>query len=147
MADYDHRSLADFDPHPQKPGRRWAVSKELGLEEYNLNVGVLEEGDPLSQTHFHAHESQDECYYVLEGRCQLEVGDESVTVEADDVVRVPRGVPHLVHNPHYDEPCKLIAIGSPPEGRYPVTMYDSYEHVLADRYDGDDGDDGGQAQP
>ncbi len=74
-------------------------------------------------------------HYVLEGRCQLEVGDESVTVEADDVVRVPRGVPHLVHNPHYDEPCKLIAIGSPPEGRYPVTMYDNYEHVLADRYD------------
>ncbi len=66
MADYDHRSLADFDPHPQKPGRRWAVSKELGLEEYNLNVGVLEEGDPLSQTHFHAHESQDEFYRRFE---------------------------------------------------------------------------------
>lgn len=135
MSDYEHRSLSDFEPHPQKPGRRWAISKELGLEYYNLNVAVLEKGEPLSQTHFHAHDAQDEFYYVLEGRCQLEVEDESVTIEADDVVTVPRGVPHLVHNPCYAEPCKLLAIGSPPEGRYPVTMYDNYENILADRYD------------
>lgn len=58
-----------------------------------------------------------------------------VTIEADDVVTVPRGVPHLVHNPSYEEPCKLITIGNLPEGRYPVTMYDNYENILADRYD------------
>lgn len=134
MSDYQHRSLSDLEPHPQKPGRRWAVSKELGLEAYNLNVAVLREGEPLSQNHFHAHEAQDEFYYVVEGRCRLEVKGESVALETDDVVTVPRGVPHLVHNPGYEEPCKLIAIGSPPEGRYPVTMYDSHENILAERY-------------
>lgn len=140
MTTYTHRSLDEFEPHPHKPGRRWAVSRELGLDDYNLNIAVLEQGDPLSQTHFHAHEQQDEFYYVISGRCRLEVGDESVDVGADEVVTVPRTVPHLVHNP-YEPPCKLVAIGSPPEGRYPVTMYDNYENILDDRDESADGDD------
>lgn len=140
MSAYRHRSLSDFESHPHKPGKRWAISAELGLDDYNLNVAVLEEGDPLSQTHYHAHENQDEFYYVVEGRCRLEVEDESVEVGPDEMVHTPRTVPHLIHNP-YEEPCKLIAIGSPPEGRYPVTMYDNYDNLREERY-GDGRDDG-----
>lgn len=136
---YQHRSLSEFDEHPHKPGNRWAISAELGIDEFNLNLAELGEGEPLSQTHYHSHENQDEFYYVLDGRCRLEVEDESIDIAADEVVFIPRTVPHLVHNP-YEEICKLIAIGSPPEGRYPVVMHDNYENILEKRYDGDPAD-------
>jgi succinyl-diaminopimelate desuccinylase len=32
MPDYHQRSLSDFESHPHKPGERWAISAELGLE-------------------------------------------------------------------------------------------------------------------
>lgn len=137
--EYIHKPLSDFEAHPHKPGERWAVSSELGIKDYNLNVAVLEQGDPLSQTHFHAHENQDEFYYVIDGCCQFEIGEESIKAESDEVIFTPRTIPHLVHNP-YKKPCKLIAIGSPPEGRYPVTMYDNYQNISEERYDDSDGD-------
>jgi len=139
MTGHDHRSLDDFEAHPHKPGERWAISKELGIEEYNLNVGLLEQGDPLSQTHYHAHENQTEFYYVVEGRVRVESEDDSFDLTADDVLLFEPGEPHLLHNP-YEEPCKVVAIGSPPEGRYPVTMYDNHENILEERYDGDAAD-------
>lgn len=39
---------------------------------------------------------------------------------------------HVLHNP-FDEPCTLVAIGWPPEGRYPVHRLEE----TADVYDGE----------
>lgn len=133
---YEHRSLNDLDDNPHKPTPRYEISKALDITDYNLNIAVLEPDKPLSQTHYHAHDDQEEFYYVFDGRCRIEIGDESFDLVEDDVIVVREGTPHLLHNP-YDEPCRLIAIGSPPEGRYPVTMYDNYENILDDRYEGE----------
>lgn len=131
---YDHRSLDDLETHPHKPGERWAVSSALEIDDYNLNVAVLEKDDPLSQTHYHAHENQEEFYYIIDGRCRVEVEGDSFDATEDDILLFREEERHLLHNP-YDEPCKLVAIGSPPEGRYPVTMYDNFDNILADRYE------------
>lgn len=130
---YEHRSLADLETHPEKPGRRWELSPQLGLEAYNVNVAVIEPNERLSQNAYHYHENQDEFYYVVEGRCRVEVDDGGFDVVTDDVLAVDRGVNHLLHNP-FDEPCKLIAIGSPPDGRRPVHQVQGYEELLAERY-------------
>lgn len=133
MADgYASASLRDLETNPEKPGRRWEVSPALGIDGFNFNVALLEPGTPLSQNEYHRHENQAEFFYVVSGRCRVEVEDESFDLSADEVVYFERGVPHLLHNP-FDEPCKLVAIGHPPEGRYPVEQLRSYESLLAER--------------
>ena len=133
--DFERRSLADLETNPEKPGRRWELSPQLGITDYNLNVAVLAPGERLSQNAYHYHENQEEVYYVIEGRVRVEVEDGSFDLAADEVLRFEPGAPHLLHNP-FDERCRLIAIGSPPEGRYPVEQVQSYEDLLAERYDG-----------
>jgi len=133
MTDYHRGTLADFETNPEKPGRRWELSPELGIDAYNFNVAVLDPGDPLSQNGYHYHESQAELFYVVDGQCRVEVEDGGFTLEADDVVYFEDGVVHLLHNP-FDGPCKLVAIGSPPEGRYPVHQVMPAAELLDSRY-------------
>lgn len=133
---YKHRSLRELDVNPDKPSRRWEVSPQLGIGDYNFNVAILEPGERLSQNAYHYHDEQKEFYYVVDGRCRVEVEDGSFDAETDDVVRFDEAVPHMLHNP-YDDSCKIVAIGSPPEGRRPVHQVQSYRELLADRY-GDD---------
>lgn len=138
--DYEHRSLDELETNPDKPGRRWELSPQLGIDDYNFNVAFLEPGERLSQNAYHYHPNQEEFYYVADGRCRVEVEDGSFDADTDDVVRFAEGVPHMLHNP-YDDPCKIVAIGSPPEGRRPVHQVQSYEGLLAERYGEDDADD------
>jgi len=117
-----------------KPGRRWELSPELGIEAFNLNVAILEPGDRLSQSHFHYHENQEELVHVTAGRCRVEVVDDRFVAEQGETVRfdADESGTHLVHNP-FDERCRLVAIGWPPEGRYPVEQVRTYDKLLAGR--------------
>ncbi len=131
---YEHRSVEEFEANPEKPGRRFELSPELSIESYNLNVAILEPGERLSENAYHYHENQRELYYTISGCCRIEVDDGSFDATEDDVVLFEPGVNHLVHNP-FDEPCKLIAIGDPPDGRYPVHQVQDFDALLAERYD------------
>jgi mannose-6-phosphate isomerase-like protein (cupin superfamily) len=135
---YEHRSLSDVEPNSDKPGRRFELSSELGIEAYNLNIAVLEPGERLSENAYHYHENQRELYYTVAGRCRIEVDDGSFDVAEDEVAAFEPGVEHLVHNP-FDESCKIVAIGSPPEGRYPVHQVQGFEDLMAERYGDPDG--------
>lgn len=132
-AGYRRASLAELETNSEKPGDRWEVSPALGIEGYNFNVAELAPGVPLSQNGYHYHENQSEFFYVVDGRCRVEVEDDSFDLEADDTVAFEEGVPHLLHNP-FDDPCKIVAIGSPPEGRYPVERVQRYDDLLTERY-------------
>ena len=44
----------------------------------------------------HLHDNVGEVYFVLEGRCRMEVGDRVEWVEAGTAVYVPRATPHCV---------------------------------------------------
>jgi mannose-6-phosphate isomerase-like protein (cupin superfamily) len=57
---------------------------------------------------WHAHENEDELFYVLSGRLKLEFdGDESVELGPGEMYVVPKGVRH---NPVADEECRLLLI-------------------------------------
>ena len=47
----------------------------------------------------HVHHSDDEAWYVLEGRLRVQVGDEEVEATAGAGVLVRRGTPHTYWNP------------------------------------------------
>jgi uncharacterized cupin superfamily protein len=133
MPSYDHRSLDDVEANPDKPGRRWELSPALGLDGYNFNVAVLGPGESLSENGYHYHETQQEFVYVVDGRCQVEVEDGSFRLDADEVVRFDEGAVHLLHNP-FEAPAKLVAVGSPSDGRYPVHQVATAAALLRERY-------------
>lgn len=126
--------LEEENPRSDKPGQRWELSPELGIDAFNLNVAILEPDERLSQNHFHYHENQEELIYVTAGRCQVETADDRFVAEQDDVVRFDAGEDgvHLVHNP-FDNPCRIVAIGWPPEGRYPVEKVKTRDELLSER--------------
>jgi uncharacterized cupin superfamily protein len=132
---YTIRSRDDVDPRPDKPGTRWELSPELGVDAFNFNVAVVEPGGRLSRTHYHYHENQAELCYVARGRCRVEVHDGGHDLGAGDAVSFEAGEAgvHVVHNP-YDEPCEIVAVGWPPEGRHPVELVRETDDLLRERY-------------
>lgn len=50
-------------------------------------------GPPL-----HIHEHEDETLYILEGECEVEVGDNPLLASTGDFVWMPRGTPHRFSN-------------------------------------------------
>ena len=57
-----------------------------------------------------------------------------VCSSVDEAVMFEKGTEgaHVIHNPT-ETPCKLVAIGWPPEGRYPVHQIEETEELLARR--------------
>jgi mannose-6-phosphate isomerase-like protein (cupin superfamily) len=46
----------------------------------------------------HIHRHEDETFYIVEGRCDFLLGDETISCGAGDFVNVPRGTLHRFHN-------------------------------------------------
>ena len=61
----------------------------------------------------HVHRIQEETFYVLEGECQWQVGDELVHAKSGTYVFIPPGVPHNIANAS-DKPARMIMTVSPP---------------------------------
>lgn len=61
----------------------------------------------------YAHESDEECLIVLEGRLDLTVGGEEYRLEAGDAIRYPSRVAHRNQNPGPDAARVLFVITPP----------------------------------
>lgn len=138
-------SIDAVEPNPEKPGQRWELSSALGIDAFNLNVAVLQQGERLSQNHFHYHENQRELLYVVDGAVRVETANDGFDLEADEVVVFSAGEAgaHVVHNP-FEAPGKIVAIGWPPEGRFPVHQLAETETLLEERYGSRFARDGGK---
>lgn len=82
-----------------------------GASQIGVNLVELAPGRQSCPLHYHLRE--EEHFYVLGGRCVLRVDDARHPMGPGDYVCFPAGtrVAHCFENP-YDEPCKLLAIGS-----------------------------------
>lgn len=129
MTGYVTRSLADLSPNPDKPARRYEVSPSLGIDGYNFNVAFLEPGEGLAKSGFHYHEEQEEFFYVLEGRCRVELEEGSIDLDADEMILFEPETPQFIHNP-FDERTKLVGIGYPPEAHHPSHTLRSAAEML-----------------
>ena len=56
-------------------------------------------GPPRWITPLHLHRSDDEAWYVLEGRLCVKRGNENLELHAGSAVLLPRGTPHTYWNP------------------------------------------------
>jgi quercetin dioxygenase-like cupin family protein len=64
-------------------------------------------------TGLHVHRVQEETFYVLEGVCEWQVGEERVRATPGTFVFLPPGVPHNIANAS-DKPARVIMTVSPP---------------------------------
>jgi mannose-6-phosphate isomerase-like protein (cupin superfamily) len=60
----------------------------------------------------HVHFSDDEAWYVLEGKLRVEMGDREAEASSGAAVMVPRGTPHTYWNPG-PEPVRYLLIMTP----------------------------------
>lgn len=61
----------------------------------------------------HVHRVQEETFYVVEGECEWQIGDETIQAVPSTFVFIPPGVPHNIANPT-DAPARVIMTVSPP---------------------------------
>lgn len=64
-------------------------------------------GPPL-----HIHDREDETLYILEGQCEVEIGDERLLASPGDFIWMPRGIAHRFSNTG-TEPMRLILTFTP----------------------------------
>jgi quercetin dioxygenase-like cupin family protein len=64
-------------------------------------------------TGLHVHRVQEETFYVLDGECRWQIGDETVRAKPGTYVFIPPGVPHNIGNAS-DRPARMIMTVSPP---------------------------------
>ena len=60
----------------------------------------------------HVHHSDDEAWYVLDGRLRVQVGTHEVEVPAGAGAFVPRGTPHTYWNPDH-APVRYLLVMTP----------------------------------
>lgn len=68
---------------------------------------------PGFSTGLHVHRVQEETFYLLEGECDWQVGDERVRATPGMYLFLPPGVPHNIANAS-DRPARVLMTVSPP---------------------------------
>lgn len=96
-----------FDPDVRR------VQADLGTEEMVVNLWEFEAGEEMVH---HAHEDQEEVYYVLDGEFELKLGEagdaEAVTVDEGTFFAAGTGTGHG-HKCVGDGSGRLLAVGAP----------------------------------
>lgn len=68
---------------------------------------------PGFSTGLHVHAVQEETFYVLEGECEWQIGEERVKAGPGTYVFIPPGVPHSIGNAT-TRPARMLMTVSPP---------------------------------
>jgi quercetin dioxygenase-like cupin family protein len=60
----------------------------------------------------HVHTREDELFICTQGKVRVELDGQEHVVEAGSSLLMPRGVPHMFHNP-FEEETRIVAVVSP----------------------------------
>lgn len=74
----------------------------------DLKIGLISVR-PHEELPVHAHEHEDQFYYVLEGEGVVSWGGREYPLRPGTAVLIPPGVPHGVRNPH-DTPLRYLDV-------------------------------------
>ena len=80
----------------------WSPKVIAELDEHYVKVAKLK-----GTLCWHAHDREDELFYVLSGRLRIELRDRTVELEPGELFVVPKGVEH---NPIADEECLVMLV-------------------------------------
>ena len=98
--------------------RPWGAFDQF-VTNHECTVTIVTVG-PGQQLPWQRHGRRDEMWHVLEGRLQVDRGDESLTVAPGDPVAIPSNTAHRVGNPTAS-PARILQIAvdtrNPSRGR------------------------------
>jgi len=94
-------------------------SKRTCMFEWTVPAGFF--------TGLHVHRVQEETFYMLEGECEWQVGDQLVRAKPGAYVFIPPGVPHNIGNAS-DKPARMIMTVSPPGHEH---YFEELAHLVA----------------
>lgn len=109
------RSAGQVEPTPLSWGQLvWLIGEEHtpGAEQ---TFGVVTIA-PGKRNPLHMHPNCEELLYVIEGEADHKLGDKMFHIEAGDVIRIPRGVPHWAQAKG-DTPLVAVISFSAPDRR------------------------------
>ncbi len=72
-----------------------------------VNDQLLKAAKLKGELVWHAHDAEDELFYVVKGTLRIEFEDGATTLRQGDFLTVPKG---LRHNPVADEECWILLI-------------------------------------
>jgi quercetin dioxygenase-like cupin family protein len=96
-------------------------------------------------TGLHVHRVQEETFYVLEGECAWQIGDQRVRATPGTYVFIPPGVSHNIgnasdkparmimtvsppgHEHYFEELAKVVACGNPPDAKLIAELRSRYD--------------------
>jgi len=96
-------------------------------------------------TGLHVHAVQEETFYVLEGECEWQIGDERVRAGPGTYVFIPPGVPHSIgnssgslarmlmtvsppgHEHYFEELAEAVTAASPPDPEHIAQLRSRYD--------------------
>jgi quercetin dioxygenase-like cupin family protein len=88
---------------------RWLASRELTRTELTVGRVTIKAGTSNPR---HSHPNCDEVLYLLGGRLEHSVGDDSLVLEAGDTLVVPAGVNHNARNVGEEDADMMVAYTS-----------------------------------
>jgi len=91
------------------------LKNDLRLTAVGISLSRMEPG--TGYPFFHAHEEQEEIFICLKGTGTMIVGDEEITMQPGDFLRVSPDVPRAVGN-RTKEPCTFLLLGALPSNKY-----------------------------
>lgn len=105
--------IEDIDPRRVTARAKRSLSDPLSTTALALNHYELAPGDSFAFG-YHAHEHQEEVFYVLSGTATFETEDGSVAIGPDEAIRFGPGEFQRGWN-RGDEPVVALALGAPRE--------------------------------
>jgi uncharacterized cupin superfamily protein len=104
-------SLDELDDWMGPASVKRPVGSALDAEQLAMNYYELAPDESFAFG-YHAHDDQEELFYVIEGTATFETDDGDVTVEAGDVIRFAPGEFQQGRN-DTDERVRALAVGAP----------------------------------
>jgi len=91
-------------------GGMWFLKDALGTDELGLTILELEPG-AKGKEHDHGPDGQEEVYCCTDGVVEVEIGSETVRLEANEAVRVDAEETRQIHN-RGETRARLVLVGA-----------------------------------
>jgi len=91
-------------------GEMWMLRDDLDTETLGFTVLALEPGEE-SMSHAHVEDDIEEVYYVVTGGVDVDLGERTVSLDADEAVRISPDEERQIRN--RDEFSKLVLASAP----------------------------------
>jgi mannose-6-phosphate isomerase-like protein (cupin superfamily) len=87
--------------------------KSVGSKHFDFRISSYQ---PKGYCSCHAHQVQEQIYYVLQGKGIMEMDDLKKVVDPHTVIHIPPGVRHAIYNTGLED-LVFFVITSPPEDK------------------------------